>query len=283
MAARPPTLVASIIPTLIGSALAWRESYFHWISAIIALICALFIQIGTNFANDYYDCIRGADTSERKGSTRATSSQLISLSMMRKMFITIFSLAFIFGLYLIDRGGGVILFIGLASILLGWAYTGGPYPLAYHGMGELFTILCFGLVAVMGTFYVQSLFWSWESFWLGLGAGSMCTTMIVVNNIRDIDEDRKHKKNTLAVRMGFRASVIEYALLYLIAISCPIILFIYGSHSYWVFLPSIIILWAWHHVWKMFICKGFKLNNLLVQTAITYFIYGLLFGLAMLL
>ena len=281
MASRPSTLVASIMPIAIGSALAWRNGQFHLLSMIIALICSLAIQIATNFANDYYDCIRGSDTSERKGGKRVTSLQLISPSTMRKAFITTFSLAFVLGCYLIYRGGVIILFIGLVTIFLGWTYTGGPYPLAYHGMGDLFTILCFGLVAVSGTFYIHSLFWSWDSLWIGLAAGCMCTTLIVVNNIRDIDEDKKHQKFTLAVKIGFKASVIEYSLLYLIAICCPLILFIYGSYSYWIFLPSIIILWVWHHIWQLTVLKEEQLNLLLFQTARTYLIYGLLFSLAL--
>jgi 1,4-dihydroxy-2-naphthoate polyprenyltransferase len=216
VASRPKTLSAAVVPVLMGSALAAHEpTAITWWVFFCALGGALLIQIATNFINDALDFKRGADTSERLGPIRVTAAGLLSAEVvMRGAWLCLVGAA-LCGIPLLYRGGWPMLVIGLASIAAAYAYTGGPYPLAYHGFGELFVVVFFGLVAVGGTFYAHSLQLTQSAFLAGFAAGSLATVLLVINNLRDIQSDRRSNKRTLAVRFGerfARAEVVFFAL-----------------------------------------------------------------------
>ena len=214
LAARPKTLSAAIVPVLMGTALAWPR--ISWPLFACTLGGAVLIQIATNFINDALDFKKGADTGERLGPLRVTQAGLLSAdTVMRGAWICLIGAAAC-GVPLILRGGWPLLAIGLASIAMAYAYTGGPFPLAYHGLGELFVLLFFGVIAVGGTFYVQTLTVTRESMLTGFAAGSLATVLIVINNLRDIDSDRRSRKWTLAAQHGesfARQQVMIFALL----------------------------------------------------------------------
>ena len=201
-AARPKTLPAAIAPVLVGVGLAVGEGAFHALAATCALLGAVFIQVGTNYANDAEDFVRGADTDARRGPRRATAAGLVTAGQMRAAAAVAFGLAFASGVYLIVRGGWPILALGLASIASGYAYTAGRYALAYTGLADLFVLVFFGPVAVGGTFYVQALSLpGWVPI-AGLGPGFLATAILLANNVRDVEEDRQADKRTLVVRFG---------------------------------------------------------------------------------
>jgi 1,4-dihydroxy-2-naphthoate octaprenyltransferase len=201
-AARPRTLPAAIAPVLAGSALAWREGMFKEPAALACLGFALLVQIGTNFANDYYDFVKGADTAERVGPRRAVASGLVAPAVMRVAMWIVFALAFAVGLTLLRHGGWPLLVVGVVSIASGVAYTGGPFPLGYHGLGDVFVFIFFGLVAVGVTFFVQAGHVSAEALLAGAAIGALATNILLVNNYRDVDTDAKAGKRTLVVRFG---------------------------------------------------------------------------------
>ena len=209
-AARPKTLWAAVAPVLLGTAFAFGEDAFHALSACCALLVAVFIQVGTNYANDYQDFAQGADTADRKGPMRITQAGLASPRAVRTAAGLAFLIAFLAGLYLVVRGGWLLLFIGLVSILCGAIYSAGRYSLAYLGIADLFVLVFFGPVAVAGTHYVQALTFSWPVALAGLGAGFLATAILLVNNTRDIAEDRAAGKKTLVVRWGRSAGVALY-------------------------------------------------------------------------
>jgi 1,4-dihydroxy-2-naphthoate octaprenyltransferase len=216
LASRPKTLSAAVVPVLIGSALASHEpAAITWWVFWCALIGAILIQVATNFINDALDFKKGTDTGERLGPTRAAAAGLISAeALLRGAWLCLFGAA-VCGVPLVYRGGWPMLAIGLCSIAAAYAYTGGPYPLAYHGLGELFVMIFFGLVAVGGTFYAHSLQLTPSAVLAGFAAGSLATVLIVINNLRDIDGDRAGNKRTLAVRFGerfARAEVVFFTL-----------------------------------------------------------------------
>lgn len=217
VASRPKTLSAAAVPVLIGSALAAHEpTAVTWWVFFCALAGALLIQIATNFINDALDFKRGADTGERLGPIRVTAAGLLSAEAVMRGAWVCLVLAALCGIPLLYRGGWPMLIIGLASIVAAYAYTGGPYPLAYHGLGELFVIVFFGVVAVTGTFYAHSLQWTQSAFVAGVAAGLLAAVLLVINNLRDVDGDRRSNKKTLAVRFGegfARAEVVVCALM----------------------------------------------------------------------
>ncbi|WP_137290165.1 1,4-dihydroxy-2-naphthoate polyprenyltransferase [Natronorubrum halophilum] len=236
MAARPQTLPAAAAPIIVATGLAIHEGVFAPFPAVMAFVGAALIQIGTNFANDYYDAIKGADTEDREGFTRVTQSGLISPAQVKLATIVTFALAIVTGTYLVYVGGVPILVIGLVSVFCGWAYTGGPYPLGYHGLGDLFVFVFFGIVAVMGTFYVQAAATlaeplattvpegtvTREAFVASLPVAGLSTAILVVNNIRDRKTDAETGKGTLAVRLGYRWSRLEYVSLLALAYVTPL-------------------------------------------------------------
>lgn len=223
LAIRPKTLPAAAAPVVLGTAIAAHAGVLRWLPALAALAGALLIQIATNLANDYFDFVKGADTEERVGPTRVTQAGLLSPEAVRGAMLLTLGAATVVGAYLVAVGGVPILVVGLASLLCAVAYTGGPYPLAYHGLGDLFVFVFFGLVAVAGTVYVQALEWLPQAVWAGAGVGAVSTALLVVNNLRDIDTDRRAGKRTLATRLGVKGTRVEYTLLWAVAMGVPVV------------------------------------------------------------
>ncbi|MBY0412640.1 MAG: 1,4-dihydroxy-2-naphthoate polyprenyltransferase, partial [Bdellovibrionales bacterium] len=203
LAVRPKTLFASLAPVILGLAVSYVEMQkIDLLVAALTALCALFLQIASNLANDYLDALRGVDNDTRLGPTRVTSTGLISHTAMKNaLFLTLF-MAFMLGIYLMVIGGPVIIVIGLVSLYFAYGYTGGPFPLSYNGLGEVAAFLFFGIIAVVGTNYLQTHTLSRLAFILGMGPGFISACILAVNNLRDIVSDRETKKHTLAVRFG---------------------------------------------------------------------------------
>jgi 1,4-dihydroxy-2-naphthoate polyprenyltransferase len=202
MAARPRTLPAAVAPVLVGTALAATEQHFHWLRFVAAMLGALFIQVGTNLSNDYSDARRGADTEDRLGPVRVTAGGLVPPRQVLVATYVAFGLAVLAGVYLIATAGWELLLVGAASILAGVLYTGGPRPYGYEGLGEVFVFLFFGVVAVSGSYFAQTKGMEWEALALSVPVGLLAAAILVVNNIRDLETDRRAGKRTLAVRLG---------------------------------------------------------------------------------
>lgn len=222
-AARPRTLVATISPILIGSTLAFSLGSFHFVTFLFTLLCALCIQIGTNFTNDYYDFKKGADTSSRKGPTRVMQAGLVTELQMQRAMIAAFSLAALFGSYLIWQGGAIFAVLLAISIAAGYLYTAGPYPLAYFGLGDLFVLIFFGPVATVGTYILQTKHFSWDACFVGLGPGALSWAILTLNNLRDLEEDKKASKKTLCVRFGKTFGKTLYVIALALALFCPLL------------------------------------------------------------
>jgi len=223
LASRPKTLTAAAAPVVVGTGLADFHGMSSLLPALAALVGALLIQIATNLANDYYDFVRGSDTHERVGPLRVTQAGLLSPGAVRGGMVLTLALALAVGVYLASVGGWPIVWIGLASLACAVLYTGGPYPLAYHGLGDLFVFVFFGLIAVAGTYYVQGLAWPRDALVAGSAMGALVTAILVVNNLRDIDTDARAGKRTLAVVLGRRGTQVEYVLLLLVAFAAPFV------------------------------------------------------------
>ncbi|HEY3727593.1 MAG TPA: 1,4-dihydroxy-2-naphthoate polyprenyltransferase [Solirubrobacteraceae bacterium] len=237
MAARPRTLPAAASPVLVGTALAGFLGVFHPLRFIAALIAAIFIQIGTNLSNDYSDARRGADAEDRLGPVRVTAGGLVPPRQVLIATYLTFAIAVLAGVYLIVVAGWELLLVGAASILAGVAYTGGPRPYGYEGLGELFVFLFFGIVAVAGSFFVQVKHLDWEAFALAVPVGLLAAAILVVNNVRDIDTDRRAGKRTLAVRLGRdRTRAMFAAVVYLAYLLAPVT-WLFGPVRAWVMLP----------------------------------------------
>jgi 1,4-dihydroxy-2-naphthoate octaprenyltransferase len=202
MAARPRTLPAAIAPVLVGTSLAITDDVFHPLAFIAALLGAIFIQVGTNLSNDYSDARRGADTEDRLGPVRVTAGGLVPPRQVLVATYVSFGLAVLCGIYLVAVAGPELLAVGAASILAGVLYTGGPRPYGYEGLGELFVFLFFGVVAVTGSYFVQVKELHWQAFALAVPVGLLAAAILVVNNVRDLETDRRAGKRTLAVRLG---------------------------------------------------------------------------------
>jgi 1,4-dihydroxy-2-naphthoate octaprenyltransferase len=220
-AARPRTLPAAIVPVAVGTACVAAVGRVAWLPALAALAGALAIQIGTNFANDVFDAERGADGPDRIGPTRAVSAGLISAAAMKRAMVLAFAVAAAFGVYLATIGGWPIVIAGILSILSGIAYTGGPYPLGYHGLGDVFVMIFFGIVAVCGTAFVQLGHVPGLAALAALPVGALATAILVVNNLRDRATDARAGKRTLAVRLGRRGVLVEYVALLVLAYAIP--------------------------------------------------------------
>jgi len=284
LASRPKTLVAAIVPVIVGAAFAARGLAINgWLFACV-LLSAVCIQIGTNLANDYSDFKKGADTEKRLGPTRVTQAGLIAPNRVKAGAIFTFALAVMFGVPLIVHGGWPILFIGLLSILFGWAYTGGPYPLGYNGLGELFVLLFFGFAAVAGTHYVLTLDWNPLTLLIALAPGLHASAILAVNNVRDIDTDRAADKRTLAARFGRTFGRVEYALLLLIPFLVPIFLFLVFHFSFLIFLPLLSLPLAFQPLRIVFTrTDGPNLIAALGGTARLQLIFGILFAIGLVL
>ena len=205
MAARPRTLPAAVAPVLVGTALAATEGTFKWLTFAAAMLGALFIQVGTNLSNDYSDARRGADTEDRLGPVRVTAGGLVPPRQVLVATYVAFGMAVLAGAYLIATAGWELLLVGAASILAGVLYTGGPRPYGYEGLGEVFVFLFFGVVAVTGSYFAQVEQLTWEAFVLAVPVGLLASAILVVNNVRDLETDRRAGKRTLAVRLGRHA------------------------------------------------------------------------------
>lgn len=283
MAARPPTLPAAIVPVLVGTAIGARAGEFRPVPFLAALIASTLIQIGTNLANDYFDFRKGADTAERLGPTRVTQAGLIPPNTVLAGTILVFGTAALIGLYLVTVGGVPILIIGALSIIAGVLYTAGPFPLAYHGLGDLFVFIFFGLVAVMGSAYLQADTVTLAMFVASLPVAMIVTAIIVVNNLRDIDTDRRTKKFTLAVILGRTGTRIEFTILVALAYVIVTLASLIGLFSIWTLLVWLTAPLAWQVariVWRE---QGRPLNRGLLGIGRLHLFFGALFALGLML
>lgn len=236
LAFRPKTLTAALVPILVGTSLTAAMGYpIQWNISILALFASFFIQIGTNLINDAMDFKKGADTHERVGPTRITQSGKAQFKSVFASGILFFILALLCGIPLVLKGGMPILIVGVFSLLCGYAYTGGPFPLAYHGLGDFFVIIFFGIIAITGMLFLQTGVWSIEALIAGIQIGALATVLIAINNFRDLEGDRKVNKKTLAVRFG------------------P--LFVRSEISFLIGITFLLNLYWWH--------QGFKISALL--------------------
>jgi 1,4-dihydroxy-2-naphthoate polyprenyltransferase len=256
-AARPRTLPAACLPVALGTALAWSTGAAQWVAAVLCLAFALLIQVATNFANDYFDWKQGADGVDRQGPARAVASGWIAPQAMRRATVAVFGLAFIAGCGLIPYGGPWLIAVGVVSIICGVAYTGGPYPLAYNGLGELFVILFFGLVATGFTYYVQTATFAWGAvaphwnLWLmGLVPGALATNLLVVNNHRDRATDQRSGKRTLAVVFGLRFAEWEYRAMLVVAYGVPLLMAV-AVDNWLLVLPLLTAPWGYALAWQL--------------------------------
>ncbi len=281
LAARPRTLAAAFVPVAVGTACASaadRAGGLRWGPALAALLGAFLLQIGANFANDLFDFEKGADTAERVGPTRAVQAGLLAPAAVRLGMVLVFLLALLVGIYLTWVAGWVVVAIGLASIAAAVAYTGGPYPLGYHGLGDLFVMVFFGFVAVTGTALVQVGHVPELAWWAALPVGSLATAILVVNNLRDVETDRRAGKRTLAVRLGERAAVLEYALLAGLAYAVPVFLAVTGRAGLWTLLPLLTLPLGLGLAAGVARERGRALNPLLGKTALLLLLHGVLFA-----
>jgi 1,4-dihydroxy-2-naphthoate octaprenyltransferase len=296
MAARPHTLPAAAAPVIVGTGLAVHEGVFAPLPALAAFLGAALIQIGTNFANDYYDAVKGVDTDDREGFTRVTQSGLIPPKQVKRATYATFALAILVGVYLVSVGGLPILVIGLASVASGLAYAGGPFPLGSNGLGDLFVFVFFGVVAVMGTFYVQAAAILAGAFPTGvpertvtlaafvasLPVAAISTNILVVNNVRDLETDREAGKKTLAVLIGYRASRAEFVGLLALAYAVPFWFWLVAGHSPTVFFPLVTLPYAASIARTLLTdSSGEALNPALEQTGKLLAGYSVLFALGL--
>jgi 1,4-dihydroxy-2-naphthoate octaprenyltransferase len=283
LAARPATLPAAIVPVLVGSAAAVHDTRTLNIAVFIAtLVTSLLIQIGTNFANDVFDFRRGADTADRLGPLRVTQGGLVTPRQVLVATFVTFGFAVLLGLYLVAVGGPTILAIGVICVVAGLLYTGGPWPFGYHGLGDLVCFLTFGVLAVIGTAFLQTHRISALDVWASIPVACLVTAILIVNNLRDIDTDRRVGKTTLAVILGRTGARIEYLLCVLVAYAVPIGLGLLGQISgWWWLLPLVstpLAAWLVRFVWRT---DGRPLNMALKRTGQLHLVFGLLFGAAM--
>jgi len=241
MAARPRTLPTGAAPVLVGTALARTGGEFHALRFVAALLGALLIQVGANLSNDYSDARRGADTEDRLGPVRVTAGGLVPPRQVLVATYVAFGFAVLCGVYLVATAGWELLLIGIASILAGVLYTGGPRPYGYEGLGEVFVFLFFGVAAVAGSYYVQVEQWDWEAFALAVPVGLLAAAVLIVNNVRDMETDRRAGKKTLAVRLGRDRTRVFYAVVVLGAFATVLIPWIAGSLDAWVLLSWLVL------------------------------------------
>jgi 1,4-dihydroxy-2-naphthoate polyprenyltransferase len=283
LATRPKTLPAAAAGVITGTALAWRDGYFQLGPALAALLVALLLQIGSNLANDVYDYERGTDAGERHGPTRVTQAQLLTPAQVKAGMLVVFGLSGLLGLYLASVAGWVVILIGLAAILSAIAYTGGPFPLGYYGLGDLFVFIFFGVAAVAGTYFVQAGTVSAQAWWMSLPIGWLIVDILVVNNLRDITADRAAGKHTLAVRFGKRGSRAQYIVLLALSYLILPVLVIFDILPW----PSLLAWLSFPLGWRTWQIvreqAGRPLNAALAGTGLTTLLYSLLFFVGMLL
>jgi len=285
LASRPATLPAAAVPVFVGTAVALSEgSAFHPLVFAATLLSALLIQVGTNFANDYSDFRRGADHAGRLGPLRVTQSGLLSQASVRRGIVIAFGLATLFGCYLAWVGGWPIIAIGVISILAGLAYTGGPWPFGYHGFGDLFVFIFFGIIAVTGTAYLQTGAWSSVALAASMPVGLLVTNVLVINNLRDMPTDRGAGKRTLAVRLGERLTRIQYSLFTALAYVMAAALAFSASERRWLLLPWLTLPLAVSLVKGVHGgLAGRDLNAVLVRSGQLLLVFGVLLAAGLLL
>jgi 1,4-dihydroxy-2-naphthoate octaprenyltransferase len=283
LAARPATLPAAVVPVLVGTAIAVASGVFQLGPFLAALFASILIQIGTNFANDYFDFRKGADTAERIGPTRVTQSGLIAPATVRNGMIITFALAALLGVYLVLVGGWPILLIGVLSIAAGVLYTGGPWPLGYNGLGDVFVFIFFGLIAVAGTTYLHTSSLSSAALFNALPVAMLVTAIIVVNNLRDADTDRVAGKRTLAVLLGKSFARYEYLVLVIGAYLLLPLGWWLGLASPWALLSLLTLPLAVRLVASMLNDSGPVLNQTLKGTGQLHMLFGLLFAVGLVL
>lgn len=282
-AIRPKTLPAAATGVVVGSALAWADRSFQILPALAALFVALLLQIGSNLANDVYDFQRGADAPGRHGPLRVTQAGLLTPSQVKLGMWFTFGLAGLFGLYLAVLHGWVVILIGCAAIASAIAYTGGPFPLGYYGLGDLFVFIFFGVVSVTGTYFVQTGSVSAAAWWMSIPVGLMITNILVVNNLRDLENDRAAGKHTLAVWMGSHGTRLEYLILMCVAFALlPLFMWLDRLP------PTVLLAWlsiplAWKSAQMVLKKTGRPLNAALASTGQTALLYSLLFFVGILL
>jgi 1,4-dihydroxy-2-naphthoate octaprenyltransferase len=277
LAARPATLTVAVVPVIVGTAVASVTGGAHTWPALAALFGAMWIQIGTNFANDVFDYEKGADTAERLGPTRATQAGLLTPRQTRGGMIVSFVLASLAGVYLVGVGGWPVVAIGVFSIASGIAYTGGPWPLGYNGLGDVFVMLFFGFVAVCGTVYVQTLQVPPLAWLASIPVGAIATAVLVVNNTRDFEQDRKVGKKTLVARFGRSFGIAEYVVLLILAWVVPFAIWLNGRSLY-VLLPLVCAPLGVQLAFAVSRKSGAELNPLLGRTAQLLLAFGGLFA-----
>lgn len=278
LASRPKTLPAAVAPVLVGTAVAISANKLNLIAALIALICSVLIQIGTNFVNDLYDYLKGTDDENRVGPTRALAAGWVSPSQMKFAIYLTFGTTFVLGLYLVYLAGWIILLVGVLSIISGYSYTAGPYPLAYNGLGDVFVFFFFGFVATVGTYYVQAIEFSQFALFASIPIGLLITNILVVNNYRDADEDKKKNKNTLTVKFGKRFSLVQYFISILVSFVVPLFLYFKYDTTPFILLPMLTLPLAIKLQIDMNRLDGEKLNKTLELTAKLSVLYSLLFS-----
>jgi 1,4-dihydroxy-2-naphthoate octaprenyltransferase len=278
LAARPATLGAAVVPVAVGTAVAYAAGGVAPGPALAALAGSICIQIGTNFANDVFDHEKGADTEERLGPPRAAALGLLSGRQLYAGIAVVFGLALACGVYLTAVAGWPVVAIGIASLLSGLAYTGGPYPLGYHGLGDVFVMAFFGFVAVCGTAFVQLGHVPELAWWASVPVGALATAILVVNNVRDRDTDVVAGKRTLAVRFGRGGALAEYVALLVLTYAVPVGLVATGRAHVWALLPLLTLPVAVARTRALFAAVGRAHNPVLVGTAKLLVLFGVLFA-----
>lgn len=272
-ATRPKTLAAGIIPVVVGSAVAYYDGAFHPIRSGLCLACAILIQIITNFVNEIEDFKRGADKADRVGPQRMVAAGLISVPTMQKVVVGLYLVTVALGLLLIVKAGMAVLVIGVLSLVFSYGYTGGPYPLAYKGLADLFVLIFFGLAAVNGTYFVLTGSFSFLTLLLSLGPGFLSMNILGVNNIRDIETDRAAGKNTLAVRLGRKPAIRLYAVLNTLSFLSVLIAFLMLKNSL-LLLPLLVLPLSLLVTKELKTSSGTALNAVLAKTGGVLFLFG---------
>lgn len=279
LAVRPKTLTAGVTPVLVGTAVAAALGPLRWERALLCLVGALLLQIASNLANDVFDHEKGADTAERLGPLRTAQAGLLTPRQLKRGLLVTLGLALLVGVALTALAGWPIVAIGLASMVAAVAYTGGPYPLGYHGLGDVFVFLFFGLIAVTGTTYVQTGQLEPYALLASLAVGALATNLLVVNNVRDRETDVKAGKRTVAVRFGREAALAQYSGLLLIAYLVPVAVLLLGYAGPIVLLPFATGSLAYRLDRRVRADEGRALNVSLARTAQLLFFHGALFAL----
>ena len=281
LAIRPRTLPAAASGVTMGSALAWLDGSFQILPALAALMVALLLQIASNVANDVFDFERGADTPERSGPVRVTQAGMLTPTQVKRGLAVIIGLAILFGLYLASLRGWTVILLGAAAILSAVAYTGGPYPLGYHGLGDVFVFIFFGVAAVAGTYFVQVGSVSAAAWWMSAPIGLIVTAILVVNNLRDLESDRKASKHTLAVRFGEKGTKLEYILCMGVAYLTLLLLFVMEVIPVGGLLACLSLPIAIRTLRVVLTQKGRPLNAALAGTGQTAFLFSMFFWLGL--